>query len=61
MPKPQSEPSSPSVSRSSTPPPLDSLNLDDDEPDSEEEREELSRVETQSAGSSSGRQTPTRP
>ena len=56
--KPQSEPPSPSVSRSSSPPPTtEDQDLEDDEADSEEEREELSKVETPNP--SSGRQTPT--
>lgn len=58
LPKPTSEPPSPSVSRSSSPPPMnDSETADDDdiedEHDSEEEREELSQREP-----STGRQTP---
>lgn len=50
--KPHSEPTSPSMSRTSSPPPSD----EDDEPDSEEERAELSKAETPTG--SSGRQTP---
>jgi len=52
VPKPQSEPPSPSVSRTSSPPHSDD---ESEGVDSEEEREELSRVERQTA---SGRQTP---
>ena len=44
MPKPPSEPTSPSVSRTSTPPPDNEV--DTDEPDSEEERAELNWPET---------------
>jgi len=44
--KPPSEPTSPSVSRTSTPPPPPSDEVDDDEPDSEGEREELNWPET---------------
>jgi len=54
LPKPHSEPPSPSVSRSSSPPPsMHETEDDDDEPDSEEEREELSKTDTPT-----GRQTP---
>lgn len=50
VPKPHSQPTSPSTSRTSSPLPC---SLDDDEPDSEEEKEELSKVEA-----SNGRLTP---
>jgi glycogen(starch) synthase len=55
LPKPHSEPPSPSLSRSSTPPPSahEADDDDDDEPDSEDEREQLSKPDT-----STGRQTP---
>jgi glycogen(starch) synthase len=46
LPKPHSEPPSPSISRSSTPPPSTNEAVDDDEPDSEDEREQLSKPET---------------